>query len=151
MLLARITTFNFQKVRSVCDKSQSKPLYDRLIQIIINYANQLKAKLDEGDEVPLAEENCEEYLRKFGKIWAAFPLKIVSDIWLFVLNYILFCSEPHPKHLSLPGQDLPDFRRNRLSSAMGQFHADIPENILSGDLEGVQVDKTIQCSVHGDA
>nr|AAC47123.1 CUL-4 [Caenorhabditis elegans] len=74
----------FSKVRSVCDKNQSKVLYDRLVAIVVQFAKSLKESLNAVEQVPLAEDNCEQYLEKFGQIWQAYPVKInlIRNIFL---------------------------------------------------------------------
>lgn len=63
----------------MCDKNQSKVLYDRLVAIVVQFAKSLKESLNAVEQVPLAEDNCEQYLEKFGQIWQAYPVKIVSE------------------------------------------------------------------------
>ncbi|CAI2343126.1 unnamed protein product [Caenorhabditis sp. 36 PRJEB53466] len=81
----------FNKVRAVCDREQAKSLYNRLVSIILKYAKRLKESMDEEEQMPLSEENCEDYLAKFGKFWETFPVKInlIRNIFLYLDRMIL--------------------------------------------------------------
>ncbi|KAF1766514.1 hypothetical protein GCK72_006471 [Caenorhabditis remanei] len=76
----------FSKVRAVCDKNQSKNLYDLIVVIVNNYAKTLRESLSSVEEVPLLEDNCEQYLMKFGSIWESYPIKInlIRNIFLYL-------------------------------------------------------------------
>uniref|UniRef100_A0A8R1HVQ5 Cullin domain-containing protein n=1 Tax=Caenorhabditis japonica TaxID=281687 RepID=A0A8R1HVQ5_CAEJA len=83
-----ITTMEtlFSKVRSVCDKDQSKPLYDHLVKIVVDFAKLLKESLTSEESIVLMEDTCEQYLAKFGSIWEAYPVKInlIRNIFLYL-------------------------------------------------------------------
>uniref|UniRef100_A0A1I7T758 CULLIN_2 domain-containing protein n=1 Tax=Caenorhabditis tropicalis TaxID=1561998 RepID=A0A1I7T758_9PELO len=85
----------FSKVRYVCDKNKAKYLYDRLVLIVTDYAKQLKDSLNSTEQVPLQEDNCEQYLAKFGNIWESYPVKInlIRNIFLYLDRIALGASD----------------------------------------------------------
>ncbi|EGT55762.1 CBN-CUL-4 protein [Caenorhabditis brenneri] len=76
----------FSRVRAVCDKNKLKELYDRIKAIVDGFAKNLRDSMNLTEHATVDEDNCEQYLAKFGSIWEKYPVKInlIRNIFLYL-------------------------------------------------------------------